>query len=167
METIWIGYNFLIQKRIVSTETIWGNIIYMDAILLSEDSHIVMPIIFLFRTQPLGNSTTDFENQLFQPTIFLNSDKWTILKNWHSWIHTVILKQWCDKVKKQSTTNLEGIQLTKITVFFSKNLIHFNYQTILRPFLHTNAWIHLNYYLSYDVCPSVWVSECLSAKKTS
>ena len=25
MATFWIGYNFQIQKRIVSTETIWGN----------------------------------------------------------------------------------------------------------------------------------------------
>ena len=30
--TIWILYNFQIQKRIVSAETIWGNTVYTKAI---------------------------------------------------------------------------------------------------------------------------------------
>ena len=29
MATFWIAYNFQIQKRIVSTETIWGNTVFM------------------------------------------------------------------------------------------------------------------------------------------
>ena len=149
--TIWISYNFEIQKRRASAETIWVNTVFLPYF----DRHIVYSSIAVNHLEYLlwkHVSEHDFSNDLFWQKIL---DKRYIEKLWKPWyVLETYAKRW-PQIQQNShhiRNNSDCIVLTShccLTIRLcwqhSKNLLHWflqllkkvkenNFNLILSPY---------------------------------